>query len=201
MPDRSQRPTRDLLARFRPAMHVSPTPMLLLDDARSIVEANRAAVAAFGTPPGGVLGLTLDELVSEPGRRSLDARWTELLNGGWTELPCRLRQPGGGSARADFVATRGVAANQHLLVMFDHDAAQTTAAVDPGTRSPLTAREREVLMLVASGMETQGVADELTIGVETVRTHIRRAVTKLGARNRTQAVALALASGEITLGQ
>ena len=69
------------------------------------------------------------------------------------------------------------------------------AAPDPdriGTRSRLTAREGAVLRLVSMGAQSHEVARELGLGEETVRTHLKKAQTKLGARNRTQAVAEAL---------
>jgi DNA-binding NarL/FixJ family response regulator len=56
----------------------------------------------------------------------------------------------------------------------------------------LTRREREVLRLLADGLSNDAVGGELGISVETVRTHIRKAMVKLDADTRTQAVATAL---------
>ena len=61
-----------------------------------------------------------------------------------------------------------------------------------GSRSRLTPRELAVLRLVAAGAQSSEVARALGIGEETVRSHLKKAQTKLGARNRTQAVAEAL---------
>jgi RNA polymerase sigma factor (sigma-70 family) len=58
--------------------------------------------------------------------------------------------------------------------------------------SPLTARERQVLALVADGRTNERVADELGISAETVQSHVRNAMSKLEADTRTQAVANAL---------
>jgi len=60
------------------------------------------------------------------------------------------------------------------------------------TLSPLTAREREVLSLVADGMTNDRAAEELGISAETVQSHVRNAMSKLEADSRTQAVATAL---------
>lgn len=60
-------------------------------------------------------------------------------------------------------------------------------------RAPtLTQREREVLRLLADGHANDSIAASLGISSETVRTHIRKAMTKLDADTRTQAVATAL---------
>jgi DNA-binding NarL/FixJ family response regulator len=56
----------------------------------------------------------------------------------------------------------------------------------------LTVREREVLRLLADGLANEAIGAELGISSETVRTHIRKAMAKLDADTRTQAVATAL---------
>ncbi|MEO3931094.1 LuxR C-terminal-related transcriptional regulator [Micromonosporaceae bacterium B7E4] len=56
----------------------------------------------------------------------------------------------------------------------------------------LTDREREVLRLVAAGEPTRRIAGQLGISAETVETHVRSGMRKLGARTRTEAAALAL---------
>jgi DNA-binding NarL/FixJ family response regulator len=61
-----------------------------------------------------------------------------------------------------------------------------------GTAPQLTQREREVLRLLSDGFANEEIGRELFISPETVRTHIRKAMGKLGAETRTQAVAKAL---------
>ncbi len=56
----------------------------------------------------------------------------------------------------------------------------------------LTAREREILQLLADGMSNSDVADRLFISQETVKSHVRHILAKLEADTRTQAVAIAL---------
>jgi DNA-binding CsgD family transcriptional regulator len=56
----------------------------------------------------------------------------------------------------------------------------------------LTGREREVLELLAAGLQMEEIAERLGIGSETVRTHMRKATERLGAANRTHAVAIAI---------
>ena len=55
----------------------------------------------------------------------------------------------------------------------------------------LSARERQILDLLATGMRARGVADEIGIQPATVYTHVRNVVLKLGVETRTQAVAIA----------
>ena len=69
-----------------------------------------------------------------------------------------------------------------------------------GDRSSLTQREGQVLGLLAEGRSGAQIADELVLSPETVRSHIRNAMSKLGATTRSHAVALALQSGEIGAG-
>jgi DNA-binding NarL/FixJ family response regulator len=71
--------------------------------------------------------------------------------------------------------------------------AGTLAASTIGNKSPqLTQRERDVLRLLADGLSNEEIGKQLFISAETVRTHIRKAMEKLGAETRTQAVARAL---------
>jgi DNA-binding NarL/FixJ family response regulator len=65
----------------------------------------------------------------------------------------------------------------------------------------LTAREIEVLQLVASGFANKEISFRLSINEETTKTHIKNILAKLGARDRTHAVTLGLKRGIIVLQQ
>lgn len=62
-------------------------------------------------------------------------------------------------------------------------------------QADLTAREQEVLAMLGLGLSNRDIADELFLGVETVRTYVRQVFQKLGVKNRTQAAVRARVLG------
>ncbi|NUS17837.1 MAG: response regulator transcription factor [Streptomyces sp.] len=72
----------------------------------------------------------------------------------------------------------------------------TTPHIAPAERlADLTLREQEITVLAAQGKSDDDIAEELVLSVLTVRTHIQRAMTKLGARDRAQLVVIAYQNG------
>ena len=89
-------------------------------------------------------------------------------------------------------ALRSVAAGGHYV---DPDlAAQLSAGRQLSRLKALSPRETEILGLLAEGLNGQAIADQLFLSPETVRTHVRNATVKLGARTRVQAVAMLVSS-------
>ncbi len=70
--------------------------------------------------------------------------------------------------------------------------ARRFSANGKGKSVPLTPRQREILRLIAAGLENKQIARRLGIGVHTVKTHVSRVLNKLGASSRTEAVVVAL---------
>jgi DNA-binding NarL/FixJ family response regulator len=72
----------------------------------------------------------------------------------------------------------------------------STIVLDDGDRT-LSARQGEILQMLADGMQTDAVAEKLGLSTETVRTHTKRILAKLEASTRTQAVAIGIRHGLI----
>jgi DNA-binding NarL/FixJ family response regulator len=121
--------------------------------------------------------------------------WAALAAGADGFLPKRARP----AEIAD--AVRVLAAGDSLLFPA---AVRELAVRHAGVRAAapsvdLTPRERDVLVLVARGRTNAEIAEELFLGLQTVKTHVSSLLRKLGARDRTQAVVVAYESGLVPL--
>ena len=92
-------------------------------------------------------------------------------------------------ARLEFLDERRLA----IHVALAEDGPKADASPPHSPVRLLTPRERAVITLIATGRETQDIADALHVSPATVRTHVRNSMSKLGARTRAQLVALVIA--------
>ncbi len=104
-----------------------------------------------------------------------------------TELVAAVRAVAAGEAWLDPAVARQ---------LIDEFASHTPADLPgPSELQALTAREREVLILIAHGLSNAEISDYLVVGEGTTKTHVNRIFNKLGLRDRAQAVAMAYKSG------
>jgi DNA-binding CsgD family transcriptional regulator len=94
------------------------------------------------------------------------------------------------AARLTEEADRIAAAAISLDVEYDHRVEPPTIAPDSALAATLSDRERQVFERLVLGASNAEIADELVITVETVKTHVKRILRKIGAINRSEAIAL-----------
>jgi DNA-binding NarL/FixJ family response regulator len=112
------------------------------------------------------------------------------------------------SSRDELInAVRVIAAGDALLAppvtrrLIDRFAENHVNPEDVARLDALTAREREILVLVAKGNSNAEIAAELHLTEHTVKTHVSRMLSKTGVRDRVQAVILAYNAGLVTAGR
>jgi DNA-binding NarL/FixJ family response regulator len=149
-----------------------------------------AATAAITSAPGGprVLILTtfnLDEYVYEA--LNAGASGFLLKNASPEELINAVKVVARGDALLDPSITRGV------IEQFSKKPSEKD--FDASNLEELTAREREVLNLIARGLSNSEIAEQLVLSANTVKSHVASILTKLEVRDRVQAVVYAYDAG------
>jgi two-component system NarL family response regulator len=143
-------------------------------------------------------GAEVGALVSELSRELGSAIVVFTSNGGARLLSESLKAGVKGYVRKDSPPEDLVRAIRaaHSGDFYVDPALSSTIVLEEGDRT-LTARQREILQMLADGMQTDAVARRLGLSTETVRTHTKRILAKLHADTRTQAVAIAIRNGLI----
>ncbi|WP_442893277.1 response regulator [Aquipuribacter sp. SD81] len=117
------------------------------------------------------------------------------------ELLAAVRTVRSGESVVAASATRRLLDHVAPLLRAGEGPAPAAAGGTGGTRGSapeldaLTAREREVLVLMAHGLSNTEIAERLVVGHSTVKTHVGRVLDKTGSRDRVQAVVLAYRAG------
>lgn len=181
---------------FASAFRESRNPMVLVDGDRAIVDANGAFVQLLGRARGELVERPLYGLVAD-GPLATPKEWRNALAQGRFTGVARLRHSTGAEVPVQWAATTEVATGRRL-VLFVALATERWGAhfrrmapTVPGSGT-LSGRQREIVQLVARGESGPEIAAALHISGETVRTHVRNAMNKLGARSRAHLVAKAI---------
>lgn len=186
-------------ALFWEAFTRSRNPMVLLDGDRRHVEVNGAYLQLAGYAREQLIGVPVYRFFAT-GPMTTEAEWRGMMRQkqftGVAEIVCA----DGRRVRVEFAGhPEKVTGVQLVLCVI----LRATRARQPALRSEqprpvspkLSSRELEVVELIAMGLTGPEIAGDLHLAHNTVRTHVRNAMVKLGARSRAELVAKAL--GEI----
>jgi PAS domain S-box-containing protein len=197
-------------ALFWQAFTQSRNAMVLLDDQRRHVEVNGAYLALLGYPRRELIGRPVYELLAH-GPLASPQEWQAVLHQTQFTGVAEIVSADGGLVRIEFAGHPEVVTGRQLVLfvamrtararraLFDPALAYAEPAPTPGASPPerpgLSPRELDVVRLIALGLTGPEVASELQVAHATVRTHVRNAMAKSGARSRAQLVAQALGEG------
>jgi DNA-binding NarL/FixJ family response regulator len=178
-------------------------------EAVELAKATQADVVLMDIRMPGTDGLAATRLITEDedlaGVRILILTTFEIDEYVFQALRCGASGFIGKSAQADelLAAIRVISRGEALLSPAATRALiarylafpQHTDLPQPGQLTALTNREREVVALVAAGLSNHEIAAHLVLSTATAKTHVNRAMVKLGARDRAQLVVIAYQSG------
>jgi DNA-binding NarL/FixJ family response regulator len=178
-------------------------------EAVELAKATQADVVLMDIRMPGTDGLAATRLITEDedlaGVRILILTTFEIDEYVFQALRCGASGFIGKSAQADelLAAIRVISRGEALLSPAATRALiarylafpQHTDLPQPGQLTALTNREREVVALVAAGLSNDEIAAHLVLSTATAKTHVNRAMVKLGARDRAQLVVIAYQSG------
>jgi DNA-binding CsgD family transcriptional regulator len=177
----------------------APVALLAADDERNILRVNHRWSDMTGYELDAAKTMRVDDLLAPESRPGIDMRWGDLLGAGLATARIVILRPDHVRVSIRYGAFANVLPGVHVAAYLA-EPGQDTRGLRPARArraGQLTRREQESLRLVAMGMTTTAAADQLGISPETVRTHVRNAMNKLGARTRAQAIAVAMRDGEI----
>jgi PAS domain S-box-containing protein len=181
---------------FKIAFDAAPDPMALLDDEARIVHANRATAALLGLSAEELRGQRIDRFAPPEFHKQARDSWEDFKREGQASGLGSLLDADGRRRLLEFRASSNYVNGRHLVIARRRD---TGPRRPDGATGVLTPRQREVLSMLAFGLNGPEAAQRLFVSPATVRTHVQNAMHALGAKTRAQAVAEALLRGELEL--
>jgi DNA-binding CsgD family transcriptional regulator len=186
---------------FSAAFAQSRNAMALVDGARRHVDANGAYVALLGYPRSAIIGQPTYRFVVG-GPQATVTEWERMVAQGRFTGTTELEGADGTHVGVQWAATTEVITGRNLVLFVALSTSRwggrfRRTVAEGGETGTLTAREREIVRLVALGRTGPEIADDLVIAHDTVRTHVRNAMDKLGARSRAHLVAKAIGAGHV----
>ena len=183
-------------ALFASAFNQSRNPMVLADAERRIVDVNVAFVQLVGRSRAELLGRRGHTLVAG-GPLATPSEWRDALAQRRFTGEATLLHADGSGIAVQWAAVCETATGRRLVLFVALNTSRwgtrfRRAADEESAGGALSGREREVVHHIALGRSGPEIADELSITHDTVRTHARNAMTKLGARSRAHLVAKAV---------
>jgi len=163
--------------------------VVVADDERRCLQANAAASDLLGMAREDLIGMRVEEITGTPPDR-MDEAWLPFRDAGVLVGTFPFPSPVG-PRNVPYISVADISPGRHLAIFIP----------ERGDRDwqPLSQREREVVALVAGGATGREVGKALSVTAATVETHIRNAMRRLGARNRSHLVTLAILRHEIEL--
>ena len=186
-------------ALFATAFKQSKNPMALVDGERRHVDANAPYLRLLGRRREEIIGRHLWDFVVG-GPLYTPAQWQAALAAQRFHGEAELVRADGSQVGVQWAGTTEVATGQRLVLFVALSTSRwggsfrRTVETDrePGELSP---RELEIVQMIARGESGPEIAAELHIAHDTVRTHVRNAMKKVGARSRAHLVAKVLGEG------
>jgi PAS domain S-box-containing protein len=178
----------------------SDNAMALLDEQRRCVEVNGALINTLGFKRDAIVGKHAWDFV-EGAPLFTEPEWRARMARGEFTGEATLRTANDGSVSVQYAAHPEMVTGRRLVLFVALETARhgrfpRRYSRTSAQRQELSAREQEIVHLVSLGKTGREIAEELHISHDTVRTHVRNAQEKVGARSRAQLVAITLADGE-----
>jgi PAS domain S-box-containing protein len=184
---------------FEAAFRDSRNAMILADDARRIVDVNGASLQLLGHPRADVVDRHMWEFVA--GEPAMTPRqWAVALAQRRFSGEAEMLRADGTTVGVQWGATTEDVTGRRLVLVVALSVSGRgrgirLAAEFEARGGALSDREREIVRLVAMGRTGPEIADELQISHNTVRTHVRNSMQRVGAHSRAHLVAKALGEG------